>query len=157
MPLSAASSIHSSEPLIPPCRDCLLYTSYQLFQDRNRIVHFLIFMVIDFRFSVVRQKTRSGQVGIGPVHFQLVFPLQILPCGVQGIVEGFFYACLLYTSLLFVLFSKLSNEMQWDSLQVGGTTVLQVMLTLMLCYALCAIHSGCLLYTSGRKPVNNFL
>lgn len=44
--------------------------------------------------------------------------------------------------LLFLLFSKLSNEMQWDSLQVGGTTVLQVMLTLMLCYALCAIHSG---------------
>ena len=38
--------------------------------------------------------------------------------------------------LLFLLFSKLSNEMQWDSLQVGGTTVLQVMLTLMLCYAL---------------------
>ena len=37
--------------------------------------------------------------------------------------------------LLFLLFSKLSNEMQWDSLQVGGTTVLQVMLTLMLCYA----------------------
>ena len=34
--------------------------------------------------------------------------------------------------LLFLLFSKLSNEMQWDSLQVGGTTVLQVMLTLML-------------------------
>lgn len=65
---------------------------YQLFQDRNRIVHFLIFMVIDFRFSVVRQKTSSGQVGIGPVHFQLVFPFQILPCGVQGIVEGFFYA-----------------------------------------------------------------
>ena len=27
--------------------------------------------------------------------------------------------------LLFLLFSKLSNEMQWDSLQVGGTTVLQ--------------------------------
>ena len=26
--------------------------------------------------------------------------------------------------------------MQWDSLQVGETTVLQVMLTLMLCYAL---------------------
>ena len=25
--------------------------------------------------------------------------------------------------LLFLLFSKLSNEMQWDSLQVGGTTV----------------------------------
>ena len=65
---------------------------YQLFQDRNRIVHFLIFMVIDFRFSVVRQKTGSGQVGIGPVHFQLVFPFQILPCGVQGIVEGFFHA-----------------------------------------------------------------
>ena len=42
--------------------------------------------------------------------------------------------------LLFLLFSKLSNKMQWDSLQVGGTTVLQVMLTLMLCYALCAIH-----------------
>lgn len=49
-------------------------------------------MVIDFRFSVVRQKTGSGQVGIGPVHFQLVFPFQILPCGVQGIVEGFFHA-----------------------------------------------------------------
>ena len=58
---------------------------YQLFQDRNRIVHFLIFMVIDFRFSVVRQKTGSGQVGIGPVHFQLVFPFQILPCGVQAL------------------------------------------------------------------------
>ena len=43
-------------------------------------------MVIDFRFSVVRQKTGSGQVGIGPVHFQFVFPFQILPCGVQGIV-----------------------------------------------------------------------
>ena len=26
--------------------------------------------------------------------------------------------------LLFLHFSKLSNEMQWDSLQVGGTTVL---------------------------------
>ena len=41
----------------------------------------------------------------------------------------------------FVLFSKLSNEMQWDSLQVGETTVLQVMLTLMLCYALCVVST----------------
>ena len=48
--------------------------------------------------------------------------------------------------LLFLLFSKLSNEMQWDSLQVGGITVLQIMLTLMLCYALCAIHSGVVLH-----------
>ena len=43
--------------------------------------------------------------------------------------------------LLFLLFSKLSNEMQWDSLQVGGITVLQVMFTLMLCYALCAVST----------------
>ncbi|OKZ12683.1 MAG: hypothetical protein BHV77_19020 [Bacteroides sp. 43_108] len=43
--------------------------------------------------------------------------------------------------LLFLLFSKLSNEMQWDSLQVGETTVLQVMLTLMLCYALCVVST----------------
>jgi len=35
----------------------------------------------------------------------------------------------------------LSNEMQWDSLQVGETTVLQVMLTLMLCYALCVVST----------------
>lgn len=54
--------------------------------------------------------------------------------------------------LLFLLFSKLSNEMQWDSLQVGGTTVLQVMLTLMLCYALCAIHSGVVLH---RRKVHS--
>lgn len=54
--------------------------------------------------------------------------------------------------LLFLLFSKLSNEMQWDSLQVGGTTVLQVMLTLMLCYALCAIHSGIVLH---RRKVHS--
>ena len=43
--------------------------------------------------------------------------------------------------LLFLLFSKLSNEMQWDSLQVDETTVLQVMLTLMLCYALCVVST----------------
>lgn len=54
--------------------------------------------------------------------------------------------------LLFLLFSKLSNEMQWDSLQVGGTTVLQIMLTLMLCYALCAIHSGVVLH---RRKVHS--
>jgi hypothetical protein len=54
--------------------------------------------------------------------------------------------------LLFLLFSKLSNEMQWDSLQVGGITVLQIMLTLMLCYALCAIHSGVVLH---RRKVHS--
>ena len=54
--------------------------------------------------------------------------------------------------LLFLLFSKLSNEMQWDSPQVGGTTVLQVMLTLMLCYALCAIYSGVVLH---RRKVHS--
>ena len=40
-------------------------------------------MVIDFRFSVVRQKTGSGQVGIGPVHFQLV--LSFVSPGNQGV------------------------------------------------------------------------
>ena len=34
----------------------------------------------------------------------------------------------------------------------GGTTVLQVMLTLMLCYALCAIHSGVVLH---RRKVHS--
>ena len=62
------------------------------------------------------------------------------------VTETFLYG------LLFLLFSKLSNEMQWDSLQVGGTTVLQVMLTLMLCYALCAIHSGVVLH---RRKVHS--
>ena len=45
------------------------------------------------------------------------------------------------TFLCGLLFRKLSNEMQWDSLQVGETTVLQVMLTLMLCYALCVVST----------------
>lgn len=57
-----------------------------------------------------------------------------------------------FCGLLFLLFSKLSNEMQWDSLQVGGATVLQIMLTLMLCYALCAIHSGVVLH---RRKVHS--
>lgn len=52
--------------------------------------------------------------------------------------------------LLFLLFSKLSNEMQWCRL--GGITVLQIMLTLMLCYALCAIHSGVVLH---RRKVHS--
>ena len=47
--------------------------------------------------------------------------------------------------LLFLLFSKLSNEMQWDSLQVGGTTVLQICQHTDI-YVTLAIHSGVVLH-----------
>lgn len=55
--------------------------------------------------------------------------------------------------LLFLLFSRLVNESQWDGVRVGGTSILQIMLTLMLCYALCAIHSGVVLH---RRKVHSF-
>lgn len=55
--------------------------------------------------------------------------------------------------LLFLIFRSLVNEKQWEGVQAEHASVCQIVLTLMLCYALCAIHSGVVLH---RRNVHSW-
>jgi Undecaprenyl-phosphate glucose phosphotransferase len=55
--------------------------------------------------------------------------------------------------LLFRFLDWFTGDMQWSEVQTGEASASQIMLTLMLCYALCAVHSGVALY---RRKVHPF-
>ncbi|WP_455667569.1 undecaprenyl-phosphate glucose phosphotransferase [Phocaeicola sp.] len=59
----------------------------------------------------------------------------------------------LLSGLLFLLLGRLMDGMHWRGMQTDGATDLQIMLTLMLCYSLCAVHSGVVLH---RRKIHSF-